>query len=740
MNQKNTTEINSRETISRILQFLQTAQYAEAEKLCAWLISVTNTNLFEPNFYLGVALQFQGKVQNALELFNQVLKLNPQNIHVMQAIASCLDQLNRPEDAYDQLLKAWEIASQDAIVNANMGAILEKLKKPEEALTYYDVALKFNPKNLTALLNRGALLASLGKKTEGLEHCRTAHHRHPEHIGLIFNLADALLGLFQYEEALTYCETALAKQPRHANLLFKKGLILSCLRQFDAAHHCLAEAQILDPKVIENILPSIANLDPNVEVSLSPRTLYLDAMYQAQTKCFWKYRNDYIAEWQKAVLKPDSIDQVVNNLEFGFQMISLALDGEVRLKLSQNMADWVQEIAWLEGVPPFNFKSANQKKIKIGYLSADFRIHPVGLLSRQIYGLHDKDAFVVYGYSLFNSDVKDYIRESIATGCDVFNNVSELSDSQLAQRIYKDEIDILVDMTGFTTMGRPKVMAMRPAPVLVTYLGFPGTSGAEYIDYAIVDSVIAHQTQHWAEHLVFMPHAYNPYDNQTNNLPITMSRKDYQLPEEAVVFCCFNTNYKIEPQIFSCWMRILKAVPNSVLWLISGLNEVEARLKEAAQEQQIDPERLIFAPFVAHEEHLARYQLADLFLDTYWHNAHTTAADALWQGLPVITCAGEVISSRLAASLLNALEMPELITNTFDEYEDLSIYYATNTEARQAMREKLKAQRYTAPLFDTARTTRNLERAYKMMWQRYCDGLPPVNMQVIETDKVVEAI
>jgi predicted O-linked N-acetylglucosamine transferase (SPINDLY family) len=187
-------------------------------------------------------------------------------------------------------------------------------------------------------------------------------------------------------------------------------------------------------------------------------------------------------------------------------------------------------------------------------------------------------------------------------------------------------------------------------------------------------------------------------------------------------------------------MRILKAVPDSVLWLIAGHNEVESRLKEAAREQQVDPSRLIFAHFVAHDEHLARYQLADLFLDTYWHNAHTTAADALWQGLPVITCAGEVISSRLAASLLNALEMSELITSTFDDYEALAIYYATHRQAREAMREKLKFKRYTAPLFDTVRTTRNLERAYKMMWQRYCDGLPPANMQVIETDEVAQAI
>jgi predicted O-linked N-acetylglucosamine transferase (SPINDLY family) len=732
-------EINSRETNSRILHFLQAAQYAEAEKLCAWLISTTGFNEFEPNFYLGAALQFQGKVPHALEVFRKTLALRTNDINVMQAIASCLDQLNRYQDSYNQLIQAWEAAPQDAIVNANLGAILEKLKKPKDALAYYDIALSIDPKNHTALLNRGALLANLDRKVEGLEHCHTAYKIHPQSIGTLFNLVDALLGLFRYEEALAYCELGLAWQPKHANLLFKKGLLLSCLKQFNLAHQCLAEAQVIDPKVVENILPMVAKLDAHVEVSLNPLTLYLDAMYQAQTKCFWLYRKEYVAEWKKAVVNPTA-NQLISNLEFGFQVVSLELDGEIRLKLSQNMSDWVQEIAWLAGVPPFKHHRVGQRRIKIGYLSADFRTHPVGLLSRQIYGLHDKEAFEIYGYSLLSPDVTDHVRESVEAGCDVFHDVSALTDPQLAQLIYQDEIDVLVDMTSYTTKGRPQVMAMRPAPVQVAYLGYPGTTGAEYMDYAIVDNVIAHQHTHWSEHLVTMPHAFSPYDNQTNNSPISKTRKDYQLPEEAIVFCCFNNNYKIEPQIFNCWMRILKAVPNSILWLIAGHNEVEARLKEAAQEQQVDPLRLIFAPFVAYDEHLARYQLADLFLDTHWHNAHTTAADALWQGLPVITCAGEVISSRLAASLLNALEMPELITNTFDDYEALAIYYATHHQAREAMHEKLKAKRYTAPLFDTARTTRNLEHAYKMMWQRYCDGLPPANMRVIETDEVAQAI
>ncbi len=732
---ENIPEVSLEDMHAKILYCLQMGQYAKAEELSAWVISGAENKIFITHFYLGVALQFQGKIASALEVFNKSLTLNPVSIDTMQAVASCLEQLERYEESYSQLKVALESAPLDAAVNANIGAILEKLKKPEEALVYYDKALEVDAKNHTTLINRGSLLINLGRNTEGLEHCRVAHSIHPQSIATLFNLVDALLGTFKYEEALAHCEAGLAWQPKHANLMFKKGLVLCCLKQFDDAHRTLAEAQVIDPKVIENHLPIIKTLPSTIDVSLNPKTLYLDAMYQAQTKCFWQYRTEYIAEWQTAVLNPDDKRQLISNLEFGFHILSLALDGKARLTLARNLSDWIQDIVWLEGIPPFNYVNTRQienKRIKIGYLSGDFRVHPVGLLTKQMYSLHDREQVEIYAYSLYNPKKIDLVQQTIVETCDVFNDVSEMTDEQIARLINQHEIDILVDLAGYTTMGRTQVMALRPAPVQIAYLGYPNTSGADYIDYAIVDNTIAHNPEHWSECLVRMPHAFSPYDNQTNNSLTHKTRQDYLLPENGIVFCCFNSNYKIEPEIFSCWMRILKAVPRSVLWLVVGHSEIECRLKASAQQQQIDSSRLIFVPYVPYDEHIIRYQLADLFLDTHWHNAHTTAADALWQGLPVITYAGDVISSRLAASLLNALEMPELITYDFKAYEALAFHYATNHDERIRMREKLKAKRYTAPLFDTPRTTKNLESAYKMIWQRYCDGLSPSNMQVTE--------
>jgi protein O-GlcNAc transferase len=729
---ENKSTLNISETHARILQFLQTAQYAEAEKLCAWLIDESLEAVFEPHFYLGVALQFQGKVPHALEVFKFAHGLSPQNVDVMQAIASCLDQLQQYDEAYHQLMLALAIVPQDSNLNANIGAILEKLKKPEEALKYYDVALRLNPKNLTALLNRGSLLATLGRKSEGLVHCQTAYQIHPQVIGTLYNLADALLGLFRYKEALHYCNAGLLMQPRHANLLFMKGLLLSCLRRFDEARSCLAEAQVLDPKVVENTLPYVARMGPHLDVILNPQTLYLDAMYQAQAKCFWEYRADFIAEWQRAILNPYNPIESVSNFEFGFQILSLPLSAEARLKLSKNMADWVQEMAWLQAVPPFSYEPIRNNKIRIGYFSSDFRVHPTGLLSKQIYGLHNKAEFEIYAYSTFNAEVKDHVRQSVEEGCNVFRDVSLLSDRKIAELIHQDEIEILVDLNGYTAKARPMVIAFHPAPIQVSYLAYIQSMGADFIDYSIIDSHVCpvENEWHWHEAIVRLPHSLYVYDTETDCLPTHKMRKDYALPEDTFVFCCLNNCYKIEPDIFDVWMNILLEVPDSVLWLLVTDELAQFNLKNEANIRGVAKERIIFATTLPHSEHLLRYQLADLFIDTFWYGAHTTGLDALWQNLPVLTCMGDNPVSRVGASLLESLELPELIANDFLEYKQKAIYYAKKPLALAELKRKLKQKKMTAPLFNTEQTVKHIESAYKIMSQRYRAGNSPITFDV----------
>lgn len=728
---ENFSKISLDDINSRILQFLQTAQYKEAEKLSAWFISNYGETKFEPVFYLGVALQFQGRVSEALKIFQQALALNQQNINALQAIASCHEQLGNLQEAYQELLKVLEIAPSDAVVHANLGAISEKLMQATNALTYYDQALELDPKNHTSLLNRGSLLASMRKQMQGLAHCRKAYKTHPQSIGILFNLVDALLGTFQYEEALTYCELGLSMQPRHANLLFKKGLILSCLKQYESARRYLAEAQVIDPKVLSNFSPSFGDNKSNLGAYLDPFTLYLDAMYEAQEKCFWDYRAEYINTWNEAIENRNE-NGVIRNAEFSFHILSLHITAENRLCYTRNLTEGVQDLAWLEGSQPFTYNTTPRDKIRIGYCSSDFRMHPTGLLSKQIYGLHNKEQFEIYIYSFFNAPQKNHVRAAVENDATVFRDVSELSDREFAQQINQDEIDILIDLNGYTAKLRSKVFAMRPAPIQVSYLAYLQSMGADFIDYVLLDGIVCppKKEKDWQEKVARLPHSFYVYDTDTSCAPINKTRAEFGLPKDGMVYCCLNTNYKIEPEIFTVWMNVLKAVPNSVLWLVSNDELTIANLQNEAAKRGVAGERIVFAEPLPHAEHLLRYQLADLFIDTFWYGGHTTGLDAMWQGLPVLCCVGEVPTSRVGASYQYVLEMPEMVAESFEEYQAKAIYYGTNPEALKKVKQKLKEKIRTTPLFDTPLTVKHIEKAYQMMWQRYQDGLPPATFDV----------
>ncbi|MBU6475899.1 MAG: hypothetical protein KGQ70_08015, partial [Alphaproteobacteria bacterium] len=373
-------------------------------------------------------------------------------------------------------------------------------------------------------------------------------------------------------------------------------------------------------------------------------------------------------------------------------------------------------------------------KIKIGYLSSDFWAHATAHLMAELFERHDRARFHITAYS-YGQNAGDAMRQRLVAAFDDFADVGPLDDRAAAQKIYDDGVDILVDLKGcFTPDARIGIAALRPAPVQVNFLGYPGTTGADFIDYIVADRFIIPEVceKFYSEKVVCLPHCYQPNDTHRKIAEPVPSRAACGLPEGAFVFSCFNAAYKITPRVFAVWMRLLAQAPNSVLWLYESIPSIKDNLLRAAESHGIDARRIVFAPKAAPAEHLARQKCADLFLDTLPVNAHTTASDALWAGLPVLTCVGETFAGRVAGSLLTAAGLPELITHTRADYEAAALKLAQNPDQLAALREKIEKTRDTVPLFDIARYTANLESAYETMWRTWRNREKPRAFAVAE--------
>ena len=404
-----------------------------------------------------------------------------------------------------------------------------------------------------------------------------------------------------------------------------------------------------------------------------------------------------------------------------FELLGISGSAQLQRKAAEV---WIANKFPAMNVLPKISRYPEHGKIRVGYFSADFRCHPVAFLTAELFEKHDRSIFEITAFA-FGSDRKDEMRSRLELAFDHFVDVRNLSDKEVAQLSRNMEIDIAVDLGGHTINSRPGIFAMRAAPLQVSYIGYLGTMGADYMDYLIADPVIVPEQaqQHYVEKIVYLP-SYQANDSKRRIADTIFTREQLGLPEKGFVFCSFNNSFKITPESFSSWMRILNAVENSVLLLLADNESVERNLKNAAVLRDVAADRLIFGKRMSLPDYLARYRTADLFLDTRPYNAGTTASDALWAGLPVLTCMGEAFASRVAASLLTAIGLPELITTTQQQYEALAIELATHSIKLAAIKEKLAQNRLTTPLFDIQLFTDNIENAYIQMYQRYRASLP----------------
>ena len=383
-------------------------------------------------------------------------------------------------------------------------------------------------------------------------------------------------------------------------------------------------------------------------------------------------------------------------------------------------------------LPSSRMSPNKPEKLRIGYFSADFREHPVAYVIAKVIETHNRDEFEVFGYSL-HGNRQDELRQRLENSFDHFTDVQELSDQDVALQVRQDNIDIAIDLMGYTKHARTGIFAYRAAPIQINYLGFPGTMGSDFMDYIVADRhIIPPENQkYFNEKVLYLPNTYMPTDNGRELSERPMSRSDMGLPEDAFVFCCFNNNYKITSSEFDIWMRLLNKVEGSVLWLRPSNQWAELNIKKEAQKRKVDPERIVFAGKVPMDEHLARHKLADLFMDTFIYNAHSTATEALWAGLPVVTKTGQGFAARVAGSLLKAVGLPELVTESEEAYEALALDLAKHPERLAQIKVKLEANRLTQPLFDTKKYTKHLENGYQKVYQNYLDGKPPQTITVL---------
>ena len=649
---------------------------------------------YETGLDAVLSLYEQGRMGQVLEHVRLLIDLYPSqpDLHnIAGAAAAGIGQFERAIEAYD---KALLFKPDYAEVHSNRATALIGLKRYDEALASCDKAIKLLPGNAQAHSNRGIALKHLGQVKEALASYDTAIRLMPNVAEIHYNRGNALLGPGGLEDALAAYDRAIALRPNYVDALANRGHALRDLNRLDAALDSYSRAVALKPDYQE----ALAQL-----------------VLQKARMCDW---HDV----------PD-----LAGIGMGTEAISpyalLVLDDDPARNQVRAQTYVAEKFA--ESAPRSSPTSEHSGPIRIGYFSADFHDHAVMFQLARLFELHDRSRFSVHAFS-YGKPQSSPMRTRLEQAFDVFHDVNDVDGAEIAALARRQEIDIAIDLMGYTGLGRPGIFAARAAPVQISYIGYPGTMGAPFIDYLIADNTLIpdQQRQYYAEKIIHLPETYQANDDTRKIADQAMSRADLGLPEKGFVYCCFNNSFKIGPAEFDVWMRLLARVDGSVLWLLQSNGWVEGNLRREAAARGIDPARLIFAGYKTHADHLARLRHADLFLDCFTCNAHATASDALWAGVPVLTVPGEGFAARAGASVVRAIGLPELVTSTPEAYEQIALDLADSPVLLTAIKAKLAANLRSAPLFDSARFTRHMEAAYEAVFERHGNGLEPDHIKV----------
>lgn len=648
---------------------------------------------------LGDQLLRLGRIAEAKRCFERAVELLPGFAYAYSNLGIVLQKEKRFERAEACLRKAIALQPDLAQAHANLAGVLNAWRRFEAALDAADAALALDDGLLEAWVNRSLTLYELGDYTDAERSARRAIELDSHKSEAWDNLAVILRRDGRNVESERAAREAVALDANSSESWANLGSALLGQKRYAESEACFRRSM----QSGQGVFP----LGGVVQSSLAV--------------CRW---DRFAADLSLLV----SQIRRGNHVCGPFNVLCLIDAPDLQYRAARLFAGRLAQQK--NDLGPVS-SCARGEKIRIGYFSADFHNHATSYLMAGLFELHDKAAFELIGFS-FGPDRDDAMRRRVASAFDRFIDVRDRSDKEIAQLARELGIDIAVDLKGYTEYGRVGIFTYRAAPVQVSYLGFPGTLGTDFMDYLIADPTLipVASRAHYSEKIVYMPHSYQVNDSRREVAEVPLSRATAGLPEDAFVFCCFNANYKILPETFDCWMRILAALPGAVLWLFEGHPESAVNLRREAERRGVAGERLIFAEPLPPAEHLARVGLADLFLDTRPCNAHTTASDALWAGVPVLTWLGRAFASRVAASLLKAVGLPEMIAETQKAYEALAVELARDPVRLAALREKLVTQRAHAPLFDTRRFARDLESAYRTMHARSVAGLAPEHFNV----------
>jgi len=682
---------------------------------------------------LGTTYKLMGQIDKAVNSYENAVFHNPDHPDSLNNLGLALFQLGRLDEAVKSFNRAIAIKPDYAEAFNNLGAVYIDSDQNDEAVKSYEKALTINPNYYQAYNNLGTLSTNLGKLDDAINNYKKAIEINPSFHEAHNNLGNVFKKLGQFDEAVKNFDKAITTKPDFAEAHNNLGCTFKDLNQLDEALKCFERAVEIKPNFAEayqnlgNVFKDLNQYDAALKSYSNAIAINSDIEYVLGNILVTKMNS---CNWDDLpILLNNAKKKILNNEKVvdPFNLMAWSDDPALQRKATEIKVNSIYPIN--HSSPKIN-AYLKHKKIRIGYFSADFREHPVAYLTAGLYEAHDRKHFEVHAFS-FGPDTKDEMNLRVKAGVDQFHDVQLMSHKEVVLLARSLEIDIAIDLAGLTAGGETEIFSMSAAPIQLSYIGFLGTMGADYYDYLIADPIMIPKKnqKYYSEKIIYLP-SFQVNDSKDLPPKISFSRNDVGLPEQGFVFCCFNNTYKFTPDVFDSWARILQSVEGSVLIVYASNDSSKTNLTKEIVRRGVEAERLIFGVSLDRPEYLARYRVADLFLDTQPYNAGTTASDALRMGLPMLTLLGDSYQSRMGASILSALNLPELITTTAKEYESLAIELASNPEKLKAIKDKLASNLSTAPLYNTPLFTKNLESAFTEMYERYHQGLEPDHIYV----------